>query len=504
MKVSAKIAVIELTESEVRVALVKTGGKSPRILEAHAVEVRTMAEDEHAEAQSLAVQEAMEALKGKRVATILCASSAYGMARQMVIPFKGKRKVALAVQFELEPYLAFPIEELVVEHSIVSEADGETEVLCVGLRRDNLEKQLAVLEDAGVTVDGVGLDALGVTRLWLAVHKAPGGPYALFHVGDEGSILAIIDGKNLAYIRYIAVTRLGLEEQPQAAAREVQNVLRAFSSGSKGDSEIQGLSVTGSTLDGLSAFENEFSVPVCFDEVVGLTAKSDVLEGVLPEPEDATERSLDTWSALLGVADMAAGGVPFAMDFMREDLSASAANGRGQVRRAVFSGFLFLVALVGYASYVYLDHRSNVTELEATGQKVWETFAETFPNAELAEQRPRGDVGGFVSYQEMQKEAEREQQGAARYSMDMFTWPTILAVLNVLAESMPDEKVGITNLKVTLVKNADYVITGEVKVDADFGEIFDELKGSDVFDVDPSPKRSTRGGKETFVINARQ
>lgn len=505
MKLSAKIAAIEIDGDEVRVALVKTGSKVPRVLEAHAVRAQYADPGDRFEALTLAVQEAVEAIKGRPVAYMLCASSAFAIARQLTIPFKGSRRVADAVRFELEPYLAFPIEELVVGHTIIREIDGETEVLCIGLRRDQLEQQAAILDNAGISVDGIGLDVLGMTGLWMGVHKAPGGIYAILHVRDSGAILAIIQDKRLAYIRYIATSRASFQEKPQAAAREVQNILRAFSSGRKGDDEVSGLSVTGLPLgvEESLAFEDEFAFPVRFDELVSLTKGAGHLEGVLSldEGPGAPPRELDTWAATVGGADCAAGG-PLAMDFKNADMIGGN-SARNIVRRAIFSAALFMVALTGYGTYMYMDYKGIKADIEMTSQQVWEEFAATFPNSDLAEQRPPGDLGGFISLQEMQREAERKLQGSSILSVDMFTQPTMLAVLAVLAESMPDAKVGITNLTITSLSSSSYEIRGNKKdVDA-FDDVLAALSESNVFKVDPDPKQSSVGGNETFVITAR-
>ncbi len=270
MVVRARVAAIEFAGDEVRLAVVKTGARTPKVLELHSRRAAYDAPEQRVDSLVAAVKSLLKDVKHRPAAIVLCLSSSHSMVRTLTIPFRGARKVASAVRFELEPYLAFPIEELAVDFSPVLEADGQTDVLAVGIRRAVIEEQLNILNAAGIDPEGVDVDAVGLTGLWRASRPSMKGLHAVLHVRDEGSVVAVVCNKTLAYFRYLAFGVEGMRSNPAAAAREVLNSMRAFQAGWRGEGEIATLAVTGdaagtesSESDGAcEAFGRHFDIPV--------------------------------------------------------------------------------------------------------------------------------------------------------------------------------------------------------------------------------------------------
>lgn len=76
-------------------------------------------------------------------------------------------------------------------------------------------------------------------------------------------------------------------------------------------------------------------------------------------------------------------------------------------------------------------------------------------------------------------------------------------ILLELAEKMPNSKVSITGLRISVGKMTQISVSGEVKNSDVFADVLADLKRSVVFNVDPDRmKRSSKGGVETFVITA--
>src|SRR5581483_8219389 len=75
MMLSARIGAIEFDEQEVRLAVVKTGGRRPVVLERHREPVTFAEPAQRAEAFVQAVQALVARTKSKPSAYVLCASS---------------------------------------------------------------------------------------------------------------------------------------------------------------------------------------------------------------------------------------------------------------------------------------------------------------------------------------------------------------------------------------------------------------------------------------------
>ena len=351
-----KVGAIEfdLDHDDVRVAVVRVGHGLPALVEVQEARAEYDHPDNRFEALVTAVDKAVSALNTRPATFVLCTSTRYSVVRVITIPFRGRSKVAAAVPFELEPYLAFSIDELLVDFTVVDERSGETDVLAVGSRRDQMDEQLAVLEAAGVEAEAVGLDAAGLAALWVAAQRAPKGLNAGLHVREHGAILTVTRNKALIYFRHLTWNGDQIREKPTVFVRDVQNTLRGFLASWKGAGAIERLHVTGLTLepDAKKALEEALRVPVA----------EEVLIGRLKGHEAAMDRegyvaADNVWEAAIGVAMGAAGGKS-AFDFKRFERSWQSAA-RGVITHLMFSACLGLIVLMAWAYYCYHGAAQN-------------------------------------------------------------------------------------------------------------------------------------------------
>jgi hypothetical protein len=149
-----------------------------------------------------------------------------------------------------------------------------------------------------------------------------------------------------------------------------------------------------------------------------------------------------------------------------------------------------------------MDYRWTKKEIERLGNEVWEEYATAYPQGDLAQKRPTGDVGGVLSFDAMMKAADAEREAVAAFNVETFSRPTLLEILKVLAEHMPDATMAVTDLKITVLKNAEITITGEIRDSAAFQDVVDALGRSDVIRLAEPPERNSQGGRETFTIKA--
>ncbi len=502
MRLSAKIGAVEITEDAVRIAVVKTGGRLPKVLEMIEVPIPARADMDLHAAQVAAAREAAAQIESPPPVYVLSVPATWSTIRLLTVPFRGKRKIASAAPFELEPFLAIPIEELIVDFLITRRVDNGSEVLAIALRRNALEEQCAILEEAGIAVDGAMLDAVSMTALWDAVRRENAGAHAVLHLRERESVLAVVEGKKLTYLRRLESSARALRSNPTAVARELRNILRARAADSAGESPVQSLTVTVSGLPeaDCALFEDEFDIPVKY-QVIAFE-----LEGVDPdilprysEQEDDVTDHVNRWTGPIAAACSAAGG-PFHMNFLQQQFS-SASTRRTLGNYAVATCLLAVVALLGFLGLVYTDHRNNLARVDQLGQAVWEEFAATYPD--LAIERPRADIGGFKSIELMQLAAEEEGLTTSTLSKEMFSRATLLDILHELGRRLPYRVATIQEMNITVTRKMTITISGEIKDSAKFNESIKALENSKIFTVDTGRlKRTSAGGKETFVLTA--
>lgn len=504
MNASAKIAVFEFMKDEVRLAVVKTGGKLPKVLELLSARALFDEDTESHDALVTATRELLDRMKSRPTLFMLCASSEFGVTRLLSMPVRGRSRQEATVRYELEPHLAIPVEDLIIDFLPVRPLDNGEEVLTVGLRRDILEGHLAVLGDAGIAIEGIGLDAVGMTALWAAVCPSTGPVSAALHLREEGAVFAAMNGKKLAYVRHVPVRASVFHDDPRAAAREVHNVIRAYVAVDDKGPEIDCLNITGNaaSTSALVAFESALSLPVCYEDIL-LTldgADAAATADAALRAEGGAVIGPNHWSACVGVATAAASG-EYALEFLKDDLLGGVRVQRGIVKHIVATAAAIALVALGYLAYTYVGYRQNVSEAERLGQKVWEEVATTFPNSPETQARPANDLGGAESIKLMGLLDEAERNSGTVLSVGRFTRPNLLDVLAELGQTMPDDKLTINSLKITFSgKGMATVISGDVNDTAAFTQIRDNLENSRYFQLESDPARISKDDKETFTF----
>ncbi|HDP33544.1 MAG TPA: hypothetical protein ENN29_00365 [Candidatus Hydrogenedentes bacterium] len=473
MIVTAKIGAIEFAGNEVRVTVIKTGGKLPRVLEVQARTAVYEAEDDRFTAMVHALDEALDALRVHPATYVLCVPSAFTIVRSLTIPFKGVNRVAKAVPFEIEPHLAFPLEELLLDHITIAEIDGNTEVLAVGARRKHLEEQLAILEAAGVEPELAAVDAAGLTALWQATQKNSRGLRAVLHVREKGAVLAVMFNNALAYFRHLQSGVDQITQNPVAVAQEVQNTLRAFMAKWHGGGDISTLSITG-----LEMRADEMQV---FEEITGCAVDTINVIRLLKGAEAALTRANETggcnrWEAAIGVGYSAAGG-GMAFNLMRENQQINGVA-RSVVAHLMFSACLALLFLLGCAWYYHEGRLRNEAVIEQTRNEI----AMIEEEIELMAAEGLGNDVEFA----------------------VFSDPPLLDVLQEIAQRMPEDKVTITEIRVAQpgARSAWIDIAGSTSSAADFEAAFEELKKSDMFALADETNIRLQGERTTFRVRA--
>ncbi|MCP4639882.1 MAG: hypothetical protein GY851_05590 [bacterium] len=495
MNLSARIAAVEFHGDEVCVASVKTGGRRPVVTELHHAEAVYSEPEQRLDALVEATRQAVDALKTKPGAFVLSLPGEQAVVRSMRIPFRGARRVGPAVPFELEPYLAIPIEDLVIDFTTIREVEGQTEVLALGFLRSVLEDQLGVLREAGVEPEGASVDAAGLTALWHANGKLPAGLHAALHVRHTGSIVTVTYNRSLAFLRHIELDPSLVREAE--GVREVQNTLHAFAATWEGDETIQSLTVTGVDLgeSSLGRLEDALGIPVSALDLTG-----GLKGGGLVAAEPATRDRPNFWSGPVGVAAAAAGG-PFSLQFLKDDL-ATANVTRSLGVHLVFSACLALVVAAGYGAFCYLDHRSNVAQTERIGAEVWRLFKDAFPQSpEVQGGRPK-DPSGSTTLAWMENTVAEAAQRGDLLPVQVLRRHSLLSMIEELNRHMPGDKVVITDLKIWPSEDETQLIniTGEMREEAAFESVVRALRRSPLFTFDEEPVKTFKEGRAEFRL----
>lgn len=473
MLFSAKIGAIEFDENTVRVAVVKTGGRKPVLLEVQSRTVNFAEPEDRVPALAQALGDAVDALKHPPVVFILCASGMHSVVRAITIPMRGRKRVLAAARFELEPHLAIPIDELMVDFNLVAEVDGETEVLAVGVRRSHLEEQRAILAAAGIEVDAVNLDAVALTGLWQVGRRSTKGLQAVLHVREHCSSLVVLFNGTIAYFRNMTCGAAAVTETPASVAREVQNTLRAFLAKWRAGGEIAALEITGLALSpgAQDALSEALRLPVQSEVVLARIGG-----GARVLADESQPSGANAWEAAIGAAFSGAGGV-LALNF-DERARTPAMVLRDVAPHLVYSSGFALVALLLWGAYYFLGTSHYGAQADRIQQEIDSL------NADIDALAAQG-LGEGVD-------------------VNLFRDPPVLEIMADISARMPESEVLITSLRLQPpdMRSGWILIHGTTANAENVGVVKDRLAESPLFVVDPDFKQTADESGVSFDIRA--
>ncbi len=369
-------------------ALLETGGRTPRVLEV--ADVRTDAPTSPAEQ----LRDAVAAVCPSPPEAVGSALDETRVTHRVLhLPFGEPARLAATVPFELESLVPFDLDDALTTFTVLDKSAG-ADVLAALALRTSLSDHLAFLAEAGLDPAVVDVGAMALAGLLglagrdaLAIERRPGGLVALFREGRLRGmhVLGSLDEAELEReIRWLALTLAGDDPLPPVVE-------------------------------------------------IGPAAASGGLAAALGTQELSREEMLPSWAAHLpdrelravALAGRAAGHIPAGVNFRTGEFvyHAPSEEARLQLRKtAAVAAATLLLGLVSYG--VVVAERNS--ELEDLQQEIRLLVEPIVPQAPPGQERVR--IEGAVEA----LERRRVMLGGSDSAR-----PPVLDVLKLIDESVP-------------------------------------------------------------------
>jgi len=123
--------------------------------------------------------------------------------RLLTFPFSSIKKIDQTVQFEIESYIPFEMDQVILDYAVSWQTKEASRVMVVYVQKGELVKELTMfttvdLDPRYVSVEGV--DQIGLVNLGMV---PPEGAYAIIDMGHAKCTVTIGRGRNLGYTRAI-------------------------------------------------------------------------------------------------------------------------------------------------------------------------------------------------------------------------------------------------------------------------------------------------------------
>lgn len=132
--------------------------------------------------------------------------------RLLTFPFGSAKKIDQTVQYEIETYIPFSVDDVVVDYVVVWNTKDASRVMVIYVQKKDVVRELTMLGTVGVDPRFVcieGVDQVGLVNLGMV---PPEGAYAIIDAGHEKCTVTICHGKRLGYMRAISLGGRALTE----------------------------------------------------------------------------------------------------------------------------------------------------------------------------------------------------------------------------------------------------------------------------------------------------
>lgn len=258
---SKRIVGIDVGKTHVNATQIHLKGKQILIEKFVQIPLENDAGNNYTERASTAIKQALQQVdRYDELHTAL--SSSVVIFKELKLPFIGRDKIALVVEFEVEPLLPFSIHDAIIDFIVTREhtAEKNSDVLVAAVQKIQVAQHLQLFVDAGISPDVVTIDLFALYGVYKEIpsYAALKGDVALVDVGSQTTRLAYIHEGQLRFIRSLpkGITHIAkqVSDLLQIQPSEAFEMLVRF-----GLERYDAPSYTQATTTALTSFWNEIS-----------------------------------------------------------------------------------------------------------------------------------------------------------------------------------------------------------------------------------------------------
>ncbi len=131
--------------------------------------------------------------------------------RLLKLPLPAKQ-ISKVLPFEIENYIPFPLEDLIIDHHIIQASKQETVCLVAVAQKSIIESHLQLLKRAGVDPSFITFDSIALYNLNPFVGVSPAQTYAIVDIGHQKTSICIVSNQKVSLIRTLYTGGRDLDE----------------------------------------------------------------------------------------------------------------------------------------------------------------------------------------------------------------------------------------------------------------------------------------------------
>ncbi len=137
---------------------------------------------------------------------VICGYPGHKVSSRLVtLPFGNLKKIDQTIEFELENYVPFDLETLVIDYHVLSATKEQSEILVFYTLKDEFSKYLNLLQNCKVDPKIITAEGVELLNLVVSGMVPPESPYAILDLGHTKTNLTLCRGKKLQSVRSISI-----------------------------------------------------------------------------------------------------------------------------------------------------------------------------------------------------------------------------------------------------------------------------------------------------------
>lgn len=143
----------------------------------------------------------------------------YISSRLITFPFGSRKKIEQALEFELETFIPFKLEDIVADYAVLWQTKEASKIMALYAPKKEVGRLLSLLQGAGIEPRNICVEGVELANLVNLGMVPPEGAFALIDIGHEKTTVSIFHGKRLGYVRSVSLAGKAITE---AISKELQ------------------------------------------------------------------------------------------------------------------------------------------------------------------------------------------------------------------------------------------------------------------------------------------
>ena len=132
--------------------------------------------------------------------------------RLLTFPFSSRKKIDQTIEFEIENYVPFQMEEIVLDYAVLWTSKEASRVLAFYTPKGEVAKKLSMLQGLNIEPRHLCVEGVELTNCVSLGMVPPEGAFSIIDIGHEKTTVAIFMGKRLGYVRAVSIAGKAITE----------------------------------------------------------------------------------------------------------------------------------------------------------------------------------------------------------------------------------------------------------------------------------------------------